>query len=750
MPLNAQALEQCHTAVRSRQTALSTLCEKAEERAKQALLNADRATINQVGRQLVVLERERDLLGLVDVSLARLRTQCGALLAATDAVPPDAAASLGVIALAADACPLPQLTSLRSAIYAHYHLNVATQAPFKLPGGGAGPGETELLRGIAVPQTMVELFDPRFQKPLPAAVKKRLIELVDALAAAKKAEEEAAAARGAAAPSKIASFPSTPTSQPRLAASHPQAQPPQQQHSTGRINLSLASDQKHPKVQASVAPEDMRHTSAGPAKHHESEEERGSTSKTQRSSKGGGFFGLFKKRHSHTTEHESPTVSPKNKDNHAQTAAPAPAPAAAKAEPEEEVPAAPTPESGETVAWKNSDVEVSPVQLSFGTSSRQAPVETELVEELTVRNPHKATVYVELARVANERQDYKYSVEFRPRVAFAVGGGECRKASVVLRILCTTKLEVEFGVRAWKDKAKRYKEARLCFATESQLTTRLDPEELKREDVIGDGAYGAVYSGTYRGMDVAIKVLKHQEYVTDEMKAEFASEVDMMEKLRHSAILNFVGAVHIPGQLAIVTELCPFGSLFSAMNKYRADFSPALKAKCLLDAANGMDFLHQSGIIHRDLKPDNLLMVSLEPRASIACKLSDFGTTRDVNCFAAKMQSTKGVGTPLFMAPEIFAGKQYDKSVDVYSFSFIIYVVYAEQLPFEGDPVAATPWAYADAIKSGKRPGVPPACPPEVAQVMQRAWDDDPARRPGFEEIHTFFRAFFKKTFATK
>jgi serine/threonine protein kinase len=201
---------------------------------------------------------------------------------------------------------------------------------------------------------------------------------------------------------------------------------------------------------------------------------------------------------------------------------------------------------------------------------------------------------------------------------------------------------------------------------ESQLTTKLDKDELRREgDPIGDGAYGVVYRGEYRGLPVAIKLLKHQSDLTSEMLADFQSEISIMEKLRHPAILGFVGAVHVRGNLAIVTEWCPYGSLFSALQKRK--FSDELKCKVLLDAASGMNFLHQSGIIHRDLfvypsislccqlpthtihhsKPDNLLLVSLEPKGAIVCKLSDFGTTRDVNRFATDMQSTRGIGTPV-------------------------------------------------------------------------------------------------------
>ena len=826
MELNEALCVEAHEEVQARLAELTPLKAAAEERAKAALFDGNRAVINQAGRQLVLLEREADLLDIVGFSLGRLRRHAALLAAPT--VPPKAAQDLGVVAFAADVCTLPAVGALRAAVFAHYGLDPATCAPARLPRGGAGPGEAALLRGMTVPKTLVELFDPRFQQPLQSVVTKRLCRLTDVLLAQKAAASASASSASATTPStttttpfpapahspfpapQASPFPAVPTTPsdspfptvPHTAAPPHRAAPPHtaapHPHTAAPPHRAAPHPQPQPAIRRSAQPaqivpqppapmvaeppspveapvarrnsSEQRRTSS--EQRRNSSEQRRTSSEQRRSStttvqpqaqpqspsgKQPGLFGFFMKLRSHKdgkrgdrppspVQGSSSSSSPPSPQR-----GPSPVAAGAAAEvqqpPSPAEPAAPTPESGDVVELKSSDVEVAPARLSFGLSSRQAPVDQALTEELQVTNPHRSVVYVLLEHVADARTDAKYSVAFSPPVSFAVAPGATERVTATLRVLCTTKLEVQFSLKTWKERARRYKDARLLFATESQLTTRLDPDELKRDEVIGDGAYGVVYSGRYRGMDVAIKVLKYQEYVTDEMRAEFAAEVDMMEKLRHSAILNFVGAVHIPGQLQIVTELCPYGSFLSAMKKYPADFTEALRVKVLLDAANGMDFLHQSGIIHRDLKPDNLLIVSLEPRASVAAKLSDFGTTRDVNCFAAQMQSTKGVGTPLFMAPEIFMNKPYDKSVDVYSYSLIVYVAFAGELPFEGDPVANTPWAYADAIKSGKRPPVPDSCPAPIAQLMRQCWSPEPSQRPSFEDIHMILRKFFKENY---
>ena len=81
-----------------------------------------------------------------------------------------------------------------------------------------------------------------------------------------------------------------------------------------------------------------------------------------------------------------------------------------------------------------------------------------------------------------------------------------------------------------------------------------------------------------------------------------------------------------------------------------------MKMKAMYDCACAMNFLHESSIMHRDLKPENLLVTSLN-RNEIVCKLSDFGTTKDVaNSVMGDMTQTKGIGTPFYMAPEVMRG----------------------------------------------------------------------------------------------
>lgn len=135
-------------------------------------------------------------------------------------------------------------------------------------------------------------------------------------------------------------------------------------------------------------------------------------------------------------------------------------------------------------------------------------------------------------------------------------------------------------------------------------------------------------------------------------------------------------------------------------------------------------------------------MVSLEPRSSVVAKLSDFGTTRDVSTYSAGMSSTKGVGTPLFMSPEVLDGESYERPSDVYSFALIISIVFSGVLPFSDEKFASRPWEFAAAVRAGKRPKIPEGILPACQELMVQCWAPNKDERPSAVPPSLFFASF--------
>ena len=376
--------------------------------------------------------------------------------------------------------------------------------------------------------------------------------------------------------------------------------------------------------------------------------------------------------------------------------------------------------------------------LTFGLGTRQAPVDVELRQIVTLVNTSNHKQHFRFCPAA----DPKCSLSVEPREG-RIDPGKDACVVVTATVLCTARFRLELPLVAWRHRGRGMARAAFVCDIESQLTTKLDPDELAlHTPPVGEGSFGTTYRGEYRGTDVAIKVIKYQNEITPRMVADFKKETDMLEKLRHPCIIGFIGAVHTPRLFAIVTEFAEFGSL-SAVVK-RGSLTYAQKLKALLDISRGMRYIHNSGIIHRDLKPDNVLVVSMEASSSVMCKLSDFGSTRDVNKFSPDLALTRGVGTPIFMAPELLAGKSdYRKSADVYSFAMSMVNVISGKLPFEGEPLSA-PWYQC--VLSGVRPEMVGCCVPDDYMTLVRmCWAANPDERPEFDFVVRAINEMFRK-----
>jgi len=393
-------------------------------------------------------------------------------------------------------------------------------------------------------------------------------------------------------------------------------------------------------------------------------------------------------------------------------------------------------------------ISVTPCEkLSFGLQSHQASLETDLLQPVTLEN--KSTKGMCFRFLLKNNDHPKYSIYAEPESGKLKAG---EKLEVVLKLVihCTTNLRLSLPMVMWKGHLKDYETATtetimLTAGVQSKLSTKLDSEEVELfRPPIGSGAFGTVYRGKYRGFEVAVKVLKDQVNPSPELMEAFECEVEMAEALRHTSIVNFVGAVHFKNQLAIVTEFCPFGDLNSALKKY--PFPYPLKLKALLDASRAMDYLHQSGMIHRDLKTENLLVVSLEAMSQTVCKLSDFGTARGLNSFAqAKtMMLTKGVGTPIFMAPEMLTGSQcYATTADVYSFGVMMCHVANNELPYTRDRRFDSSYQFVQKVIAGMRPELKVDMPADYKKLMTACWDNNPDARPRFSEISDMLEDMF-------
>eukprot|EP00299_Pterocystis_sp_00344_P006129 c17901_g1_i1.p1 GENE.c17901_g1_i1~~c17901_g1_i1.p1 ORF type:complete len:478 (+),score=109.63 c17901_g1_i1:154-1434(+) len=256
-------------------------------------------------------------------------------------------------------------------------------------------------------------------------------------------------------------------------------------------------------------------------------------------------------------------------------------------------------------------------------------------------------------------------------------------------------------------------------------------EDILLDSLLGEGAFGRVFRGTWHGTPIAAKVLTVQ-HLTEKHIDDFVCEVTVLSKMRHPNILLFLGAATVTPHLCIVTELMS-KSLFHVVHDPTVQLPIRVVVGLMLGVACGMNYLHsfRPPLLHRDLKSANLLV----DESVRIIKVADFGLARTRERSGAM---TAQRGTFQWMAPEMIMGKTYGEAADVYSFAIIMWECVARKLPFEGSNGITAAMAVCH---SHLRPETPPNCHAAYRDLMHRCWHSNPEFRPSFSEIISELRS---------
>ncbi|KAL4150310.1 hypothetical protein PRNP1_009714 [Phytophthora ramorum] len=250
--------------------------------------------------------------------------------------------------------------------------------------------------------------------------------------------------------------------------------------------------------------------------------------------------------------------------------------------------------------------------------------------------------------------------------------------------------------------------------------------------MIGEGAFGKVHEGKWRGKSVAVKLLICQDLRSDILN-EFQSEVEIMSVLRHPNICRLLGACMDPPHRALVVELLQRGSLWGVLRMNRKSIDQEMRSRFIYDTAKGMSYLHhfERPILHRDLKSPNLLVDK-----NFNIKLSDFGLAR----VKAHVQTMTGnCGTVQWMAPEVLGNQKYTEKADVFSFGIVIWEIVTGECPYDG---MSQIQAALGVLNRNLRPNIPRECPPFFSRLMKACWNRQPELRPSFPHIVNAFRTY--------
>jgi len=223
------------------------------------------------------------------------------------------------------------------------------------------------------------------------------------------------------------------------------------------------------------------------------------------------------------------------------------------------------------------------------------------------------------------------------------------------------------------------------FASDGEALSGMGygPLVLVRE--LGAGALARVYLAEHRstGAHFAVKVLHpHLARTPAVLQRFYAEGRSLQQHLVHPNVARVLDVRQAPsGHHCMLMEYVEG----TALSHLPLPLPPAEGVSLMLQVLEGLEAAHAHGLIHRDLKPENLVLTP-ERKGTRRVKILDFGMASTLAAGLTEQELAAGmvVGSPAYLAPELWVRAEPDGRADLYSLAVLGYRLLTGRLPFGG------------------------------------------------------------------
>ena len=212
--------------------------------------------------------------------------------------------------------------------------------------------------------------------------------------------------------------------------------------------------------------------------------------------------------------------------------------------------------------------------------------------------------------------------------------------------------------------------------TASQVLGRTLKGRYRVLEPISAGAMGAVYRCQDQETDALVALKQCSDPHHD---ARFEVEARLLSSLQHPRVVRIIDHFSTRTGQFLVMDLVKGRDLGMLIKQHGDPGLPLDQSvEYVRQTCEALQYVHDQQIVHRDVKPQNIIL------AENGIVLVDFGIARVLD--EEEQQGTVGIGTPRFMAPEVFAGGQVSPRSDVFSVAATLWTLIAGRPPVYADP----------------------------------------------------------------
>lgn len=275
------------------------------------------------------------------------------------------------------------------------------------------------------------------------------------------------------------------------------------------------------------------------------------------------------------------------------------------------------------------------------------------------------------------------------------------------------------------------------------------PGGYRRVRLLGRGASGEVWEVRNPQSNEVLALKEVDISLLSAKQRDLAlQEVRLLSQVAHPHIVRFVNFVVVGLKLCLIMSYMAGGDLRSLIVATREAVQrlPEIDIwRWLLQVARALQYLHAERVLHRDVKPANIFLST--ERHSVV--LGDLGVARVLdNSFGAAALTQ--VGTPSYLAPEVWLGRPYGRPADLYSMGCTAFELAELRMPFVAENRAILS---AQVIK-GPPPFLSDAASVLYSQSLHVALrlllDTTPGLRPSAAQFLATFRSKDRPSLLTR
>ena len=259
------------------------------------------------------------------------------------------------------------------------------------------------------------------------------------------------------------------------------------------------------------------------------------------------------------------------------------------------------------------------------------------------------------------------------------------------------------------------------------LPEQFGPYEL--HELINSGGMADLFLATNEGKEsLAIRRLRTKGAFDFTSKRRFLRGCEVLSHIHnHEFVIGYINHGKINGSYFLAMEYVEGNNL----KLLAADADPVLAeniGNVLIESAQALEHVHDSGFIHLDFKPENIL---LSRNASL--RLVDFDLS--IPKPERPIKKKNNPGTPGYMAPEQLLRQEIDHRADIFAYGVTAFELLTSQKPFPGETAEDILRLQLDRSVFKTPRELNPEVPVAMEKILLKCLDQNPEKRYPFASV---------------